>query len=315
MTLEVRPEVKELSYEGLELEDVPREPTDEEIARALEGMRREKGTLEPADVAEPNSHVVLDYEAFEGDTALPEVSDTDLAFDLDSDHLPEEFTKASIGKKPGDRYDVSVTYPEDHPGEKVAGKIIIFKVHLKEVKRRVLPELDDAFAKEAGFDSFVALKEAVTRNVRSMKERRAFEVQRAMASEKLLEGHEFELPETLFENELALCVQEARQKRADEVTDKSDDEVKEMVRPDAIRNVKGRMLIEIIGEKENVQVTEEDLRRKLAEIAAYSGMHPEALLQYYGQNKEALDQLRQNVYESKTFERIISKAKLVTKEE
>jgi len=314
MTVEVRPEIPELKYEGLEVEDIPRDPTEEEINHALEAIRKERGTLEPAETAEADAHVTLDYEAFEGEESLPEVSDKDLEFDLDSDHLPEEFARETRGRKAGDRYEVTVSYPEDHPGEKVAGKTVTFKVHLKEIKKRVLPELDDAFAKETGFDSFEALRTGVVNNVRRMKERQAFEVQRAAASEKILENHDFELPESLFENEMALCVQEAQQKQAETVAGKTDKEIREMVRPDAVRNVKGRMLMDMIGEKEGITVTEEDMRRKLAEVAAYSGIHPEALLQYYGQNKEAVDQLRQNVFETKTFERIISKAKLVKRE-
>ncbi len=314
MTVEVRPTIPDLKYEELEIEDVAKEPTDEEVTRALEAIRRERGTLEPAETAEPDSRVVVDYEAFEGEEILADVSDTDFEFDLDADHLPEGFSRETQGRRAGDRYEVTVTYPADHPGEKVAGKSVTFKVHLKEVKRRVLPELNDVLAKEAGFENLEGLKTGVTKNVRRMKERRAFEIQRGLASEKILATHDFELPESLLEHELTLCVQEARQKRAEDLSGKSEDEIREMVRPEAVRNVKGRMLMDLIGEKEGVTVTEEDMRRKLAEVAAYSGMHPEALLQYYGQNKEALDQLRQNVYESKTFERIISKAKFVKKE-
>jgi len=314
LTVEVRPKVDPLVYEGVELEEIPLDAGEEEVDKALASIRKEKATLEPADVAKDDSHVVMDYDAYEGETLLEDVSDKDFQFDLDQEGLPEEFKKETVGKKAGDTYAFSVTYAADHPGDKVAGKTVTFKVSLKEIKQRVYPELDDDLARELGFDDLEGLRTRVIENIRNMKEARAREVHRMKVSELLLEKHEFDLPEGLLEREIEIRVEEARARGSEESEAPPDAELREQVRPDAEKSLKGRILIELIGEKEGVKVEEEDLKMKLAEIATTSGIAADALVQYYSQNHEALDNLRNGVYESKVLQHVVSRARFVKKE-
>lgn len=314
LTVEVRPKVEPLDYEKIELVEIPLDAHEDEVDKALASIRKERATLEPADVAEPDSHVVMDYDAYEGETLLEEVSDKDFQFDLDQEGLPAEFKKETVGKKAGDTYEFSVTYPEDHPGEKVAGKTMTFKVSLKEVKRRALPDLDDGLAKELGFDDLENLRKRVTENIRNMKDARAREFHRLKVSDILLENHEVDLPNGLLEREIEVRVEEARGQQSEESEPPSDAELRDRVRPEAEKSLKGRILIELIGEKEGVKVEEEDLRMKLAEIATTSGIAADALVQYYSQNQEALENLRSGVYESKVLQQVVSKARFVKKE-
>lgn len=318
LTVDVRPVIDKLDYKGIELDEIPVDADEDEIEKAVESIRREKATLEPTDKAGDDCQVVVDYEAFDGDELVTEVSESNFTFDLDSGDLPEEFTRETIGKKAGDSYEFSVKYPKDHPGERVAGKSILFKVHLKEIKKRVLPEMDDSFAKDLGFDDTASLRTRIEENIRGMKEMRAREINKLKVSEKLLEKHEFDLPESLLERELQIRVAEIRDKSKNDTgegtVERSDEELRAEVMEEAEKSLKGQMLVEMIGEVEGVRVEEDDMKKKLAEISSTAGIHPEALMQYYTQNEEALKQLQGNVFEGKVLEKVASYAKFMKKE-
>lgn len=318
LTVDVRPMIDKLDYKGMELDEIPVDPEEDEIEKAMESIRREKAILEPAEEAGEDCQVVVDYEAFDGDELVKEVSDSDFTFDLDSGDLPEEFTRETIGKKAGDKYEFQVKYPNDHPGERVAGKNILFKVHLKEIKKRILPEVDDSFAKDLGFEDDAALRKRIEENIGGMKQMRAREINKLKVSEKLLEKHEFDLPESLLERELEIRVAEIRDKMKNDPEEgsvqRSDEELRAQVRDEAEKSLKGQILVEIIGEEEGVRVEEDDMKKKLAEISSTAGIHPEALMQYYTQNEEALKQLQGNVYEAKVLEKVASYAKFTKKE-
>jgi len=314
LTVEVRPKVEPLVYEGLELERIPTEPREDELDKALESIRREKATLEPSETAEEGGRVVVDYDAFEGEERIEEISGRDFEFDLAPGDLPEAFVKETVGKKSGDRYEFTVDYPADHPGEKVAGKTVRFEVSLKETKRRVLPEADDALAAELGFGDLGKLKERIRENIEGMKKARAAERYRFAASERLLEKHDFDLPEELLEREIALRMEEARSALPEGETAPPDEALRKQVLPEARKSLKGQILVELIGEREGITVEEDDIKRKLAEISTTAGIAPEALVQYYSQNREALERLRNNIFETKTLDRVVSKATFIDKE-
>ncbi len=307
-TVEVRPKLENLDYEGIELTAIPTEPTDEDIDQACESIRKERATLEPAETAESGGHVVIDYEAFDGEKLLENVSSKDFQFDLESKDLPPEFARETLGKKAGDTYEFSVTYPEEHPGEDLAGKAINFKVVLKDVKKQVLPDLDDALAKELGIENLEKMRAKVGENIQNMKKYHALEIQKREVSGKLLSRHDFELPETLLKQEIEILMQETKGKQKGEEPVKNDEELRAMVEPDAIRNVKGRTLIELIGEKEKISVGEDDMKRRLMEISRESGIQPSALLEYYKTDPRALEMIQLNIYETKVLEKVVSKA-------
>ncbi len=310
-TVEVRPKLENLDYEGIELKALPTEPTDEDIDKACESIRKERATLEPAETAESGGHVVIDYEAFDGEKLLENVSSKDYQFELESKDLPSEFARETLGKKTGDTYEFRVSYPKEHPGEEVAGKTITFKVLLKDVKKQVLPDLDDDLAKELGVESLEKMRTRVAENIQNMKKYYRLEIQKREASEKLLSMHDFELPASLLKREIELLMQETRGKQQDKKDVKSDEELRAMVEPDAVRNLKGQTLIELIGEKEKISVEEDDIKKRLLEISRDSGMQIEALLEYYKTNPRELDMIRSNIYETKVLEKVVSKATFV----
>ncbi len=311
-TVEVRPKLENLDYEGIELKEFPTEPTDEEIDKAFDSIRKERATLEPAEIAEPGGYVVIDYEAFDGEKLLENVSSKDYQFELESKDLPPEFARETLGKKAGDTYEFSVTYPKEHPGEDLAGKTVIFKVLLKDVKKQVLPDLDDALAKELGIDNLEKMRTKVVENIQNMKKYYTLELQKREASEKLLLRHDFELPESLLKREIEILIEETKSKQqGDQSPVKSDEELRAIVEPDAIRNLKGQTLIELIGEKEKISVEEDDIKKRLLEISRDSGMQPKALVEYYRTNPGALDMIRSNIYETKVLEKVVSKATFV----
>jgi len=310
LTVEVRPQLDRLEYEGVELVEMPTEVTPEDMEKAIGSIRKDRASLEPAETAEADGHVVIDYKAYDGETLVDSVSADDFEFDLGSSELPPEFTSETIGRKAGDEYEFSVSYPEDHPGADVAGKTIIFKAVVKEVKKRVLPDFDDALAKDMGYEDAEELRNTVTERIRGMKEKRAFEIYRRAISEKLVAGHEFDVPETLLKAESDYYF-ERMKSMAGGGAELDEAAMRSSADADAVKTVKGRILVELIGEKEGVTLTDEDMKEGFNEMAMASGMHPNALLQYYQNNEDALNGLRSSVFETKVMRHVVSKARFV----
>ncbi len=307
-TVEVRPPVDPLVYEGLELTKLETEPTEDEYDRALTSIRQSRAVLKPADKARKDDRVTIDYEVFEGETRIDAAGDTDFHFIVGMDALPKEFSEAVTGTSVDDKLDFTVTFPETHPGEAVAGKTVRVKGVVKEIKRADMPEIDDAFAKDQGFDSAEELIARVRENVSGMKAKRVRRLQMAEAAERLLDANSVDLPEGMLERELGIVTEEARAAH-EGVGEAGLDE--EALRAKAEKNVRGFILMDLIAERENLQVNDEDLKQRLAEISLDSGIPPEELVKYYSASKEALGKLRSGVLQDKVLGLLVDRAKLV----
>jgi len=284
----VRPRAKLGAYKGLEVGKAEPEPPEEAVQAELDHLREAFATLTAVDrPAAAGDMVLLDYEGtvdgepFEGSTAR------DLMVELGSDALLPEFERALSGASAGDELAVEVTFPEGYRPEELAGKRASFKVSVKEVREKHLPELSDEFAAEASeFDTLAELRDEIATRLRATLERRAEAEFRQAAVDAAVEAAEVEVPKDLvharahelwerFERSLA-----ARGISGDayaRMQGKGRHELIEELEPEAERGLKREAVLAAIADAEGIEVSDDELLQALG--AGEDGGEPERLLE------------------------------------
>lgn len=285
----VRPQAKLGEYRGLEVgreeTEAPAEMVDREIDRIRESFAR----LEPVERAAQDGDVLLiDFEglvegrAFEGGKA------SDHLLELGGGQLIPGFEEGLTGASGGETREVEVTFPEDYQAEELAGRDAVFTVAVKEVREKVLPELDDEFAAEASeFDTLEELREDIARRLAEALGERAEQDFRMAAVEAAAAEASVELPD-----ELATARAEERWDRVErqlaargmsgeaylQAQGKSREEVIEESRPDAEAELRREAVLAAIAEAEGIEVSEEEMVEALAHTAEHERTTPEKLL-------------------------------------
>ncbi|MBF0515618.1 MAG: trigger factor [Nitrospirae bacterium] len=307
--VEVRPRVDGLVYEGLPVSEVNVVLEDDEVDSQMSRIAMSRAVYVPAAERplEMDDLVVLDYIA-SGD----EEPVTDQFLKVGSEAFPESFYSAIIGKNRGETGEAECVFPPEHLNSRYSGRTVNFKITIKDIKALQLPVIDDEFAKDVGFDSLVDVRTHISKTLTEMKRDKALKAEKGDMIRKLADKYTFDLPETALKQEINSIV--ANAKTLDAYKDTPEEEIKAKFNDDAVRNVKIMVLLDIIGEKEAVAVTENDMKEKLISMAYASSMSPEALLQYYNTQEGALESLRYSVFREKVVDAIYSKA-VVTKKE
>lgn len=285
----VRPAAKLGDYRGLEVgraePEVPDDIVDREIERIREGFARLEPVERPAaegDVLLVDFEGTIDGKAFEGGKA------SDYLLELGSGQLIEGFEEQLAGAGAGDSRQVEVAFPEDYRAEQLAGKDAVFAVDVKEVREKVLPELDDDFASEASeLDTLEELRADIRKRLSEAVGRRAEEDFRIAAVDAAVERATVELPD-----ELVAARAEERWERIERqlaargmspdaylsLQDKSREEAIEESKPDVEQELRREAVLAAIADAEEIEATEEEMVEALAHTAEHERTTPEKLL-------------------------------------
>ena len=321
----VRPAAKLGEYKGLEVgkeeKEVPDELVDTEVERIREGFAR----LEPVEreAAEGDS-LLIDFEGFVDGSAFQGGAAEDQLLGLGSGQFIPGFEEQLAGAKAGEEREVKVTFPADYQAEHLAGKEAVFKVKVKEVREKVLPELDDDFASEASeFDTLEELRGDIREKVGAALGSRAEEDFRVAAIDAAVEEADVEVPEDLataraterwerMERQLAGRGMDPNQFL--QMQGKTRDELIEETRPDAEKELKREAVVTAIAEAEGIEVSEEEMVEALEHSAEHERTTPEKLLERLRQSgRDAL--IREDLRARKAMELIAESAKPIPKEE
>lgn len=307
LTLEVRPEIEGLKYDSLKVHEVPVEVQDSELQVAIERLQEKKAVFEPVESpAEQGDLVVMDYTMHEDGQGYK-----DQEYRIGHGALPEAFSEHIVGMNKGEDKEFTCPFPEDFPSKDVAGTDVHFSVHIKEVKKASLPEIDDELAKDVGFDDLKALKDHIKGEIGTSKEATARKIQKSEVIKGLIEAHEFEAPEILVHHEYQRLLQEAAQSTGNT---EGEDKMKEELMPVAERHVKAMVVVQTVGEREGVEVTDEEIKSRVEALGAQVGMPPENVMKYYVSRDGSLEGLRDEVYEDKVLELLLERAEYVKAE-
>jgi len=285
----VRPKAKLGEYKGIEVGKAEPEPTDEIVDREIERIREGFTKLEPVERAAAEGDVLLiDYEGLIDDKAFEGGKETDGMLELGSGRFIEGFEEQLSGASGGEQRKVKVTFPEDYQAEHLAGKEAVFTVDVKEVREKVLPELDDDFASEASeFDTLEELRADIAKRVSEAVDERAEQDFRVAAVDAAAEAATVEIPDDLVAARAAERWQRVERQIAGrgmspetflQMQGKTLEEVLEESKPDAARELKREAVLAAIAEAEAIEVSEEEMVEALAHTAEHERTTPEKLL-------------------------------------
>lgn len=330
LTVEVMPKIENLDYSDLKITDIPLTVNESEIEEHLKRLQQHKALYETAEKEiEKDDLVTFDYVDFE--IADEEISPIhkEKILKMGKELLPKDIEEKMMGKKKGDTIEFVNTLSDIFGIKELVGKIIKTKILIKEVKRKILPEIDDEFAKDLGFGSLSELKERIKENIYKTKKDYASKIQKAEILQRIIESHNFDVPETLLANEIeALMIQEGVIRANEGISEvenidvKNGEKLKEDIedhssklREKALRNVRASIIIDAIGKKEGIVVSEEEIKEKINFLAERLSYRAEDIMKFYSAKENSLEDLRRIIYQEKVLDSLLSKASVIKGEE
>ena len=284
----VRPEVKLGEYKGLEIKKINVEVTDEDVEKELKSEQEKNSRLvDVTDRAVADGDTVsLDYAgtidgaAFDGGTAQ------DQSLVIGSGSFIPGFEEQLIGLMPGESKDVEVTFPEDYHAKELAGKTAVFACTIHTIKTRELPEIDDEFAEDAGFDSLDEYKEDLKKKLTERRERAKKTDYENEAVGKLIAVSEMDIADAMVTSQAEQIFEEYAQQLQSQgipidmflnYQGMNKDKFLEQVRPEAEKRIKTRLCLEEIVKAENIEISDEKLGEELDKMAEQYQMKREDL--------------------------------------
>ena len=296
-TLTLKPEVKLGKYKGLSVKKDKVKVTKEEIEHEINHMREDykeivikDGKIENGDIA------VIDFEGFKDGVAFDGGKGENYSLTIGSNTFIPGFEDQLIGHVTGDEVDVNVTFPSDYHVEELKDAPVVFKVKIHEVKQTVLPELDKDFFEDLGMegiDSKESLEKQVKENIKTRKESAAEDKYIDELLKEIADNTEVDIPDTMINDETSHMVEHFKEhimmqgitiEQFYQLTNSSEDKLKEEYHDEALKRVKNRLIIEKIIEEEKIEVSDEEVDNKLDELAKKYKMTKEEVKKEYDDN-------------------------------
>ena len=314
--IEIKPEVTAKDYTGLSLDKEKWAADPKVIDARLEEMRSSRAQLEVSshDKARQGDSVVIDFEGFIGDQAFAGGKGEDYLLELGSGSFIPGFEEQVVGMQRGDARDVAVSFPQDYGQAELAGKPAVFKVVLKEIKEKVIPELDDDFAKGFGVESLAELREQLTKNHETQEKNRIENDLREKLVSALIERNPLEIPEAMIAKQLDYMFENISnrmqvQGMSPAMLGITPENFRENYRDRAIEQISGTLILEAIGRQEEITAQESEIDAKLEEIAAMANAPVDAVRKYYA-GAEARSNLLAQIAEEKVVSFLLDQAKV-----
>ena len=274
-----KPEVEVKDYKGIEVEKVVNPVTDEDINKQLDALREKNVTVETVDdrAAENGDDVVIDFEGFKDDVAFEGGKAEDFTLSLGSGQFIPGFEDQIVGHNAGEEFDINVTFPEEYQVKELAGAPAVFKIKLKSISKKVMPELDDDMVKDSTeFDTVDEYKADVKKKLEEANEKHADSEVEAKIFDKVIENMTAEIPQVMFDNRVNEMISELEQRLAPQgisldlymqYTGQTMDTVKKAYAEQAEKQDKLRLALEKIAKLENIEVTEDELKAEFDKLA------------------------------------------------
>ncbi|MFD2329796.1 trigger factor [Cohnella sp. GCM10020058] len=292
----VKPEVKLGEYKGLEAPAADNEVKEEEITAELERLQNRHAELVVVDEgpAQNGDTTIIDFEGFLDGVPFEGGKGESYSLELGSGSFIPGFEEQVVGLNIAEDKDINVTFPENYQAENLAGKEVVFKVKLHEIKRKNLPELDDEFAKDVSeFDTFDEYKADLTSKLKERKEKEAEAAKENALIDKAAEGAELEIPGAMIESEIDSMLKdfESRLRMQGMTLDlyyqfsgQDEEALKGQMRVDAEKRVRNNLVLEAIANAENLEITEDELSAELDNLSTMYNRSADELRTIFGSN-------------------------------
>ena len=290
----VKPEVTLGEDKGVEVEVSGTEVTEEEVAAELKKEQESNSrTLDVDDRAVENGDMItLDFEGFVDGTAFEGGKGTDYPLTIGSNSFIPGFEEQLVGAVIGEEKDVNVTFPEKYHAADLAGKPAVFKCTVKAIKVKELPELDDEFAKDVSeFDTLAEYKEDIAKKLKERKEDVAKREKEDKVVDKIIENAEMDIPEPMVQSQISQLMNDfIRRMQAQglsidqyyQFTGLDQAKIQEQMRPQALKRIQSRLVLEKVAEVENIEISDEKVDEEIAKMAEMYKMEADKLKEVMG---------------------------------
>jgi trigger factor len=278
VAVDILPEVKLGDYSTIRVAVEPEQITEERLNQEVERLRENYSSLENTDrtTVQTGDFAVIDFEGYVDGEAFQGGAGEGYTLEIGSGTFIPGFEEGLIGANLNETIDVKTTFPEDYRAEFLAGKEAIFKVTVKEIKAKKLPDFNDELAKEAGYESLEELKQTLEERLQEEAKRKAEADQREQIVKQAVEGSELIVPEKLIERELDRSVANIKGRLEAsgmsfeqylEASQTTEESYREDLKPTAANNVKTELVLNAISEKEGITVEIDELRSEVGRLA------------------------------------------------
>lgn len=310
---EVFPEFELAEYQGVEVPYGQPEVTDEDISKRIEELRDSKATFanEDSRPLQDGDYAVVSLESLAG--AADPIKSDEVSVLIGGPETLAGFTENLRGASPGDEKEFDVTYPEDYGQEKLAGKAVRFRVVVKGLRRKELPEVNDEFAQDLGdFRTMDELRDALKTSIFAQRETEAQREAKDKLVDKLVDANEFPVPEAFVERQIETRVEQRLRSFAQQGVDPRSfnldwEKIKTAQHETARREVKASLILTKVSEREAIGVTNEEVDREVEKIARQN-REPVAAARKKLNEDGSLDRIAAHIQTEKTLNFLFDKA-------
>jgi trigger factor len=314
----LKPEVTLGDYKGIEVEKANLEVTEEELTAELDKVREQNSrTVSVEDrAAKDGDMTVIDFEGFVDGVAFEGGKGTDYPLTLGSHSFIDTFEDQLVGKNIGEEVEVNVTFPEEYQAKELAGKPAMFKVTIKEIKMKELPELDDDFAQDVSeFESLADYKEDLKKGIVEKKEKEAKNQKEEAVVKAIVENATMDIPDPMLDTQVRQMADEFAQRIQSQglsveqyfqFTGLDSKKFIESLRPQALARIQSRLVLEAVVKAENIVATEEDIEKEINDMAAMYQMEVDKLRELLGDNEK--EQIAMDMAVQKAVEFVVNAA-------
>ena len=301
----VKPEVTLGDYKGVEVPKSEIAVTDEEVdAEVKKEQDKNARTVAVEDRAAANGDITtIDCEGFVDGVAFEGGKGTDYALTLGSGTFIPGFEDQLVGANTGDHVEVKVTFPEEYQAKELAGKEAVFQCDVKKIETKEVPELDDEFAKDVSeFDTLAEYKEDVKKKLTEKKEKEARTAKENAAVDKAIENAQMDIPELMTKTECRQMMDDFSRRMQQQglsmeqyfqFTGQSMDKMMEDMKPQALKRIQTRLVLEKVAEAENIQPSEEEITEEIQKMADAYKMEADKIREAIGES--GLEQMKKDM--------------------
>lgn len=316
----VKPEVTLGQYKGVEVEKADASVSAEDVEAELKKVQEQNArllTVEDRGV-EDGDQTVIDFEGFVDGKGFEGGKAEDYPLTIGSHSFIDTFEEQLIGKKIGEECEVNVTFPTEYHAADLAGKPATFKVTVKEIKVKELPELNDEFASEVSeFDTLDEYKKDVEKKLAEKKEIEANSKNEDAVVAKVVENATMEVPDKMIDAQAENMVQDMARRMQSQglsldmylkYTGMTVEQMKEQARPDAEKRIRTRLVLEAVAKAENIQISDEKVDEEVAKMAEAYKMEVEKLKSYMSESD--VKQMKEDLAVQQAVDLLVAEAKL-----
>ena len=314
----VRPEVELGNYKGVEVSKIDTEATDADVEEEIKKVAEQNSrTITVEDRAVKDGDMtVIDFEGFIDGEAFEGGKGENYPLTIGSHSFIDNFEDQIIGMNIGDEKEINVTFPEDYHAEELKGKPATFKVSVKEIKEKQLPDIDDDFAQDVSdFDTLDEYKANLKKKIAERKEAEAKKQKETEAIEKIVADSKMDIPQAMIDTQVTRMAEDFAQRLQQQglslemyfkYTGLTAEKILDDMKPEAVKRIQNSLVLEAVAKAENIQVSDDEFNAELSKMAEMYKMEVDKIKEFMGESEEK--QMRDDIAIQKAVDLIVSSA-------